>query len=598
MNRKIVDVFNYTTPISFDQINQRSFVDRLGYREKIFGELFQDGVLIISGYSSIGKTTLTNLATTKKVLRTTNAPFTSVISVRADNWNDGEILNGIYGTIFEYISGKKREVHTPETVAEAIFANRLLLIIDGVNSLYNHPLSSRELFNLCKVWTDIPRGMAVQSKIVLIFSGLPLLVNRWLNHVSSGNKIRLPHMHISLPPWQTDDLLEIINIGSQNLAISFDNDLKTWMVKIACGLPATLTLLAALSSRRANNEQDTIPHETTFAVELSDLHGVFGESQKFREILYRDDRIDALNSSALFALYFLGSNNGKMSEREIYELLDTYGFVSDQNFEELQDLISITTEEEVVYWNINELSYGTFAFLRLYHRSKLNVPDAQQINQALNSNQNENPVITSFHEIPKITTRKSGMIPILFLAADPTNASRLRLGEEFREIQEKLKLAKLRDNFKLELPQLSIRPPDIAQALLDTQPQIVHFSGHGASTGALCFENQTGQVQLVQPDALAALFEQFSSQINCVLLNACYSETQAKAIAEHIEYVIGMNQAIGDKAAIAFAIGFYQALGAGRPIEDAYKLGCVQIRLQSIPEHLTPVLIQKEQVQP
>jgi hypothetical protein len=187
---------------------------------------------------------------------------------------------------------------------------------------------------------------------------------------------------------------------------------------------------------------------------------------------------------------------------------------------------------------------------------------------------------------------------ILFLAADPTDASRLRLGEEFREIQEKLKLAQRREQFKLELPQLSVRPPDIAQALLDMQPKIVHFSGHGASTGALCFENQMGQVQLVQPDALAALFEQFSSQVNCVLLNACYSEIQAKAIAEHIEYVIGMNQAIGDKAAIAFAIGFYQALGAGKPIEAAYKLGCVQIRLQSIPEHLTPVLLKKEQMQP
>lgn len=185
---------------------------------------------------------------------------------------------------------------------------------------------------------------------------------------------------------------------------------------------------------------------------------------------------------------------------------------------------------------------------------------------------------------------------ILFLAVDPTDASRLRLGEEFREIQEKLKLAQLRENFKLELPQLSVRPPDIAQALLDTHPQIVHFSGHGASTGALCFENQTGQIQLVQPDALAALFEQFSSQINCVLLNACYSEIQAKAIAEHIEYVIQINQVIGDKAAIAFVIGFYQALGSGRLIEDAYKLGCAQIRLQSIPEHLTPVLIKKGQV--
>lgn len=53
------------------------------------------------------------------------------------------------------------------------------------------------------------------------------------------------------------------------------------------------------------------------------------------------------------------------------------------------------------------------------------------------------------------------------------------------------------------------------------------------------------------------------------------------------------SKAIGDNAAIAFAIGFYQALGAGRTIEDAYRFGCVQIRLQGIPEHLTPVFIQR-----
>ena len=188
-------------------------------------------------------------------------------------------------------------------------------------------------------------------------------------------------------------------------------------------------------------------------------------------------------------------------------------------------------------------------------------------------------------------TDERKIVRILFLAADPTDASRLRLGEEFREIQGKLKQARFRDLFKLELPQLSLRPEDISQALLDTQPKIVHFSGHGTSTGALCFENQTGKTQLVQPEALAALFEQFSSHVNCVILNACYSETQAKAIAEHLEYVVGMKKAIGDKAAISFAVGFYQALGAGWTIEEAYKLGCVQISLQGIPEHQTPVLI-------
>ncbi len=183
-------------------------------------------------------------------------------------------------------------------------------------------------------------------------------------------------------------------------------------------------------------------------------------------------------------------------------------------------------------------------------------------------------------------------ISILFLSTDPTDNSRLRLGEELREIQEKLQLANLRERFTLE-QRMSVRPADISQALLDVQPQIVHFSGHGTAHGVLCFENLVGETHPIEPEALAALFEQFVNQVHCVVLNACYSETQANGIAKHINYVIGMSQAIGDKAAIAFSIGFYQGLGAGRNIEEAYKLGRVQIRLQSISEHLTPILIRK-----
>ena len=187
-------------------------------------------------------------------------------------------------------------------------------------------------------------------------------------------------------------------------------------------------------------------------------------------------------------------------------------------------------------------------------------------------------------------------ISILFMAADPTDATRLRLGEELREIQEKLQLAKLREKFTVH-QRMSVRPADISQVLLDVQPKIVHFSGHGTTTGALCFENQVGETHLIEPSALAALFEQFADHVDCVILNACYSENQANAIATHIDYVIGMRQTIGDRAAIAFTIGFYQALGAGRTIEEAYKLGCVQIKLQGISEHLVPVLIKKGQLQ-
>lgn len=40
-------------------------------------------------------------------------------------------------------------------------------------------------------------------------------------------------------------------------------------------------------------------------------------------------------------------------------------------------------------------------------------------------------------------------------------------------------------------------------------------------------------------------------------------------------------------------LGFYDAIGAGRPIEFAYKLGCVAIQMAGIAEHLTPVLLKK-----
>lgn len=180
-------------------------------------------------------------------------------------------------------------------------------------------------------------------------------------------------------------------------------------------------------------------------------------------------------------------------------------------------------------------------------------------------------------------------IRILFLISDPSDVSRLRLGQELRDIRERLQLSKQRDAILLESRE-SVRPSDLTQAIFDFNPQIVHFSGHGTPDGNICLENIEGQLQPVSPSALADLFSLVSDQVRCVILNACYSEIQAKAIAEYIPYVIGMNKAIGDQAAIKFSVGFYKAIAAGRPVEKAYEFGCVEIKLNSIQEHLTPVL--------
>jgi AAA-like domain/CHAT domain len=184
---------------------------------------------------------------------------------------------------------------------------------------------------------------------------------------------------------------------------------------------------------------------------------------------------------------------------------------------------------------------------------------------------------------------------ILFLAANPKSTTPLRLDEELREIEAGLQRSKYRDRFELE-QRWAVSSRDMQRSILDLNPQIVHFSGHGVGDNGLALEAEDGTVQLVRSDALAQLFELFvapntDTPVECVLLNACYSEVQAQAIAAHIPYVIGMSQAVGDRAAREFAVGFYDALGAGKPIPLAYKFGCTSIKMAGIPENLTPRLI-------
>jgi len=171
---------------------------------------------------------------------------------------------------------------------------------------------------------------------------------------------------------------------------------------------------------------------------------------------------------------------------------------------------------------------------------------------------------------------------ILILAANPQGTSRLRLDKEAREIEDGLRRSHLHDHFQIEQRWAS-RPRDVYRALLDVEPQIVHFCGHGEGQVGLVLEDETGRVKLVSREALSKLFELFAARIECVLLNACYTEVQADAIVEHINYAIGMRQTIRDDLAIAFSVGFYKGLGEGQLIDIAFESGCRAIQFEVDP---------------
>jgi len=183
------------------------------------------------------------------------------------------------------------------------------------------------------------------------------------------------------------------------------------------------------------------------------------------------------------------------------------------------------------------------------------------------------------------------VLRILFLAADPFTGLRqgLRLPQELRAIREKLREARLNDHFEVEW-EPAVRPEDFTRALQEFAPDIVHFSGHGDENGAILVEGQEGEAQPVTPHALAGLFSLVADRVQCVVLNACYSSKQAQAISRKIRYVIGMQKEVEDRAAITFSIGFYQALGDGRPIEQAFAYGRTLVEMYSFADFRTPVL--------
>jgi predicted NACHT family NTPase len=182
---------------------------------------------------------------------------------------------------------------------------------------------------------------------------------------------------------------------------------------------------------------------------------------------------------------------------------------------------------------------------------------------------------------------------ILILASSPVDMARTQVYPEVREIQNALRQSQKPHQFKVE--QISaVRASDLRQALLDFNPQIVHFCGHGSGDEGLVLEDENGYSKLISTEALASLFKEFAEHIECVILNACYSQVQAEEIVKYIDYVIGMREAIGENAAIEFAKGFYQALGAGKSIESAYEFGRNAIQSENIPEHLTPTLLTRQ----
>jgi hypothetical protein len=189
----------------------------------------------------------------------------------------------------------------------------------------------------------------------------------------------------------------------------------------------------------------------------------------------------------------------------------------------------------------------------------------------------------------------SDVIKILCLVANPTDTGWLRLGEEMREISEKIDLAEARDRFEL-IQHHALRVGDLQRVLMKHQPHIVHFSGHGSKDEELILENAAGKSQQVRRQAVAELFRILKDNVRIIVFNACFTRAQAVALGDNIDYTVGTDKPLGDRAAVVFAAAFYLALAYRRSVRDAFESARLELSLQGLAGADAPELFVREGV--
>lgn len=180
-------------------------------------------------------------------------------------------------------------------------------------------------------------------------------------------------------------------------------------------------------------------------------------------------------------------------------------------------------------------------------------------------------------------------ITVLFMASNPIDQPALRLDEEAREINEMIRKSEHRNSVTF-VTRWAVRPLDVLQAINETNPSIIHFSGHGSDSDEIVFQNQNGKAKLVSKEAIVQTIMTSSDNIRLVFFNTCFSFGQAHAVVKHVDAAIGMKTSVRDDAARVFAAQFYSSIGFGLSVKKAFNQAKAALMLEGIPEENTPEL--------
>lgn len=184
-------------------------------------------------------------------------------------------------------------------------------------------------------------------------------------------------------------------------------------------------------------------------------------------------------------------------------------------------------------------------------------------------------------------------IRILYLAANPIDTGHLRLQDEARDLEERIRLGPCREAFEVRYC-LAVRPRDLLRGLQEVQPHIIHFSGHGNYDKQIVLQDDQGRSCPIMPEDLEGLVGLFKTNLKVALMSCCYGRSQAEALNRVLDFTIGMDDPISDVGAVSFSAAFYQVLASGGSVRQAFESARLLTRMESRPVFQVSDLLVRE----
>ena len=184
-------------------------------------------------------------------------------------------------------------------------------------------------------------------------------------------------------------------------------------------------------------------------------------------------------------------------------------------------------------------------------------------------------------------------LKILFVSANSIPGASLKVEAEYKKVKNGLR-GKRNCNV-LHTPSATLE--EVISDIEEYKPNVVHFSAHGSPSEEIILTDEAGTPKPVPTRALEKLFKLLKDGIHLVVMNSCFSERQARAIAKSIDCVVGVTLTLRDDIAVKFSPQFYEALARGKPVAYAYDRAMISVYGEGAGVHESPKLFCKNEAE-